>query len=727
MHKIIITRLATVAAAAIGIAGVPVAAGVLGASLPVAWASSQPGKVTVSPASVTAGSSGDTFTFTVSAVSALTGHTYVKVPAGWSAPQVSGTAGAGYVSTAKGTCASAGKPSVSGTGPWTITVAMSCAKGKHFTITYGAGTGTTRVLAPTTAASYAFGASVKLGATRHTLTAPVVVVMPAAAAAFVVTGLPAPSETGAGEPVTVTAEDAYGNTVPSYTGTVHFTSSDSGATLPADYTFTSADAGTHTFSGGVVFAHEGSQSVTAADTANGSITGSDTVQVNGVLFVSDSGSDASPGTQAQPLRTVTAAVAKAAASSPPFTVDVAGGTYGEGQGVPVTSGITIAGGFDPSTWAQPGVQTTVISGSPQAVSATGATSVLLEDLTLQGDTPAGAAQSAYGLHEINGSDVSLQGVTVSAQNGTAGTPGPSGLAGQNGSNGSSGGNGQASGGCTSSYGTGGGGGASPVGASGGRGGDGGCSGGNGNPGSSGTGAQGGSGGNGGAGDNEAEANGAPGNDGAIGAAGTSGAGASNTLADASASWAGADGGNGTNGTDGSGGGGGGGGGALTTGCPFTCTYNGGAGGGGGGGGGQHGTAGNGGQFGGGSFGIYLWDSTVTVQGSDITAGNGGAGGSGGNGGSSGRGGGSGAGGTGSNGSGNGGLGGFGGFGGTGGAGAGGAGGPSIGIFQGGSSIVATDASDTITYGTGGAGGRGGMSVRTVAPSGQAGQTGTILP
>jgi len=42
-------------ALAIGLVGVPVAVGALGASLPAAWASTQPGKVTVSPASVTAG------------------------------------------------------------------------------------------------------------------------------------------------------------------------------------------------------------------------------------------------------------------------------------------------------------------------------------------------------------------------------------------------------------------------------------------------------------------------------------------------------------------------------------------------------------------------------------------------------------------------------------------------------------------------------------------------
>jgi len=46
---------------------------------------------------------------------------------------------------------------------------------------------------------------------------------------------------------TVTARD--GSAVDaSYLGTVHFTSSDPGATLPADYTFTSGDSGTHQFS-----------------------------------------------------------------------------------------------------------------------------------------------------------------------------------------------------------------------------------------------------------------------------------------------------------------------------------------------------------------------------------------------------------------------------------------------------------------------------------------------
>jgi len=82
----------------------------------------------------------------------------------------------------------------------------------------------------------------------------------------------APANVTNGTPfnVTVTALDASNATVPSYTGTVHFTSSSSG-TLPADYTFVGADNGAHTFS--VTLTTNGVQSITATDTGNASITG----------------------------------------------------------------------------------------------------------------------------------------------------------------------------------------------------------------------------------------------------------------------------------------------------------------------------------------------------------------------------------------------------------------------------------------------------------------------
>ena len=602
-------------------------------------AAAAPAKVTLTPTSVTAGSTGNHFTFKITAVTALSGRTSITVPAGWSAPQAANPAGAGYLTSANGTCTSAAKPTVTGTGPWTITVAMNCAAGAHFTVTYGAGTGSTLVQAPAKAASYPFAASVKLGTTSHKLSVPPVAVQPGPAAGLVVSGLPNPGETGVPVPVTVTADDAFGNVATSYQGTVHFTSSDPGAALPNDYTFAPADAGIHTFAGGVTFVHQGTQSVTATDTANSNIMGSGSVALNGVLFVSATGSDSNSGTQAQPLRTVGAAVARAALTSPPFAVDVAAGTYSEGSGVTVPGNMTIEGGFDPSTWQHSGTEKTTITGAPQAVYANGASGVLLEDLTLQGSASGGGGQSAYGLRAVNNSNVILDFVTASAGNAAAGQPGNWGSQGASGQGGAFGGNGQSSGGCTNSFGLGGTGGSYVT--VGGNGGDGGCSGGAGSPGAPGAtasgGARGGAGGPGGAGDNQPLAAGGHGAVGAAGANGLPGTGGVATLTASGSTWAGGSGTGGTAGQNGGGGGGGGGGGALTT-CVLgvICTFNGGAGGGGGGGGGGAGGGAVGGGFGGGSFGIYLWNSTVTVQDySTVTAGNGGAGGAGGNGGSGG--------------------------------------------------------------------------------------------
>jgi uncharacterized repeat protein (TIGR01451 family) len=67
-------------------------------------------------------------------------------------------------------------------------------------------------------------------------------------------------------------------TLSGYTGTVHFTSSDPQAILPADYTFTSGDAGTHTFS--ITLKTLGDQTITATDARSSGFTGSTTVNVN---------------------------------------------------------------------------------------------------------------------------------------------------------------------------------------------------------------------------------------------------------------------------------------------------------------------------------------------------------------------------------------------------------------------------------------------------------------
>jgi hypothetical protein len=60
---------------------------------------------------------------------------------------------------------------------------------------------------------------------------------------------------------TVFVLDNSGHAFPGYTGTVHFSSSDPNAALPADYTFTTADGGRHIFTDGVTFQTEGDQTV----------------------------------------------------------------------------------------------------------------------------------------------------------------------------------------------------------------------------------------------------------------------------------------------------------------------------------------------------------------------------------------------------------------------------------------------------------------------------------
>jgi hypothetical protein len=71
-------------------------------------------------------------------------------------------------------------------------------------------------------------------------------------------------------PLTVKATDPFGNAVNGYTGSVHLTSTDTQAGLPADYTFTAADAGVHTFTVVLKTATPNSVvwSISVADTAN---------------------------------------------------------------------------------------------------------------------------------------------------------------------------------------------------------------------------------------------------------------------------------------------------------------------------------------------------------------------------------------------------------------------------------------------------------------------------
>jgi len=93
---------------------------------------------------------------------------------------------------------------------------------------------------------------------------------------------PASTATGAPFSVTVTQQNGDGTTNIGYRGTVHFTSSDNTAVLPANYTFIAGDNGTHTFSG-VVLKTSCVQSITAADIVMPfTMPGSASITVSGV-------------------------------------------------------------------------------------------------------------------------------------------------------------------------------------------------------------------------------------------------------------------------------------------------------------------------------------------------------------------------------------------------------------------------------------------------------------
>jgi hypothetical protein len=125
-----------------------------------------------------------------------------------------------------------------------------------------------------------------LTGTSNTITA-----TPGPTVAFVVSAA-SPQTAGTSFSFTVTAVDLNNNTTPAYAGTVHFTSSDGLATLPANSTLTN---GVGTFSATLKTA--GNQSITATDTVTSSITGtSGTITVNAAAATKFAVSAASPET-----------------------------------------------------------------------------------------------------------------------------------------------------------------------------------------------------------------------------------------------------------------------------------------------------------------------------------------------------------------------------------------------------------------------------------------------
>ncbi len=89
---------------------------------------------------------------------------------------------------------------------------------------------------------------------------------------------PATAVTGSPTAFTVTALDPYGNLAPTYTGTVHFSSSDSAAMLPRDSTLS---GGSGVFS--ATLASSGNQTISATDIASGMKGVSAAIAVRGLI------------------------------------------------------------------------------------------------------------------------------------------------------------------------------------------------------------------------------------------------------------------------------------------------------------------------------------------------------------------------------------------------------------------------------------------------------------
>lgn len=119
----------------------------------------------------------------------------------------------------------------------------------------------------TAAANFKIGVGVVSGGALTGATSAAIAVTPETADGFLVT-CPATVQGDVPFDVTVTAIDTHGNKATGYTGTVHFTSSDGAAVLPANSTLTD---GSGTFS--VTLNSEGDQTITATDTVTSSITG----------------------------------------------------------------------------------------------------------------------------------------------------------------------------------------------------------------------------------------------------------------------------------------------------------------------------------------------------------------------------------------------------------------------------------------------------------------------
>ncbi len=233
-------------------------------------------------------------------------------------------------------------------------------------------------------------------------------VLPAAVAGLQVAGYPSPSMIGVAGNFTVTAKDAFNNTATQFTGSVSFSSGDSAALLPTNYTFVAGDSGAHAFT--ATFKTVGTQSLTAAATGLTSGTQAGIV-VNPYVATPTTLADSGAGSLRQALLDLSSAAV-------PGTINLSGlnGTITLASALPIIDqAVTING---------PGASSLTISGNNLYrvffVDAAGA-SVLINGITIAnghakggnggiGNSGGGGGLGAGGGLFVNAGNVTLSGV-----------------------------------------------------------------------------------------------------------------------------------------------------------------------------------------------------------------------------------------------------------------------------------------------------------------------------
>jgi len=225
------------------------------------------GKMTVTPNTATAGSTGNELVFTFLADSAaLKGQTIVDVPRGWTPPQRTDPAGNGYVELQPVGCASATR--ITGIVGRRIAISTECPRRHFYRLLYH------RASAPLLSADgYIFLTQTRPASTSKKVVfrplgphkQPVVRVRGAAGSRLFMT-VTSIATVGVPFAATVRAIDQWGNNAADYAGTVTLTSTDPAATLPGPYAYGPKDTAQHTFTG-VILRTAGTQYITATDSS----------------------------------------------------------------------------------------------------------------------------------------------------------------------------------------------------------------------------------------------------------------------------------------------------------------------------------------------------------------------------------------------------------------------------------------------------------------------------